>query len=219
MLIEPSKAPQAAFDAIFDAVTTVERELSIGKSGQAPLTSRTLYLSVPHRIAYLALGKIRDGGSLREATVTENWSYLVLEEQRAPAAGGAAGTVTYKSIATATALAGEAGRYKLGSWHDGPLVAGTAKAIGAAEEEIAAEDDADGRSRTYEPLLLLAPAVHLTALWLKDRGSGRSDAFDWVVPIPPSNSKLTPHKPIRSHDVFAGLLESAAKVRSRRPTA
>jgi hypothetical protein len=201
--------PQGAFDAISQTVTGARNGFAVTRHNRPDVKAGALSLSVPHRVAYLPLGKTRRGERLRQAVEWGNWRYLVLEEQPPPAAssaGGSAKPVTYKSIAAATALPVDGGGYKFGIWNDDSFAAGTEIALRAAEklEQV--------RTGDYEPFLLVAPAVYVTALWLRDRRNNESEDSDLILPIPSRNPVLTPYKPMTPAEFFDKLDGVAAKI-------
>jgi hypothetical protein len=205
MAIERSDAPTGALEAVQRVLGSRAATSTFFGSRLSAANPRALSLSMPHRVAYLALERIHRTASLREVTRLGSWRFLVHEKQRRVITENGVTTEKdeYVPIAAAIADRTKAGTYQLGEVNEGPFVIGTEEAVGRAEvfEEV--------RRGRFEVLLLMVPAVYVAALWLQDR-NGDSDI---VLTIPPSNPALVPYQPMRSTDFLTGLRELAKKLR------
>lgn len=202
MTITISKVPDAAVKMV--AKVLVERAASasftLPKLAAAALGS--LLLAFPHRVAHLPLDAIRPYADLRGVTVDAGWRFLVHERRQLDAAGKDRGEESdvFVPIASVTAAEVGDGSFQLGEFNEGPFVEGTEIAVRHAEKLQVVRD---GR---FEAVLLLAPAVHVIALWLQDRNG---DA-DILMPIPPSDAALAPLRPITPR-AFLEILHSLAE--------
>ncbi|XSC44861.1 hypothetical protein ACF1BQ_000410 [Bradyrhizobium sp. RDT10] len=159
----------------------------------------TVFISMPHRIAYLPLGNIRRAVSLRAAATIGSWRFLIHEKKRRVVASND-GREEPVPIAAATMVTTASATYELGELNEGPFVAATEEAIRRAEKLPEVQK---GR---FEALLLIVPAVHVAALWLQDRDG---DA-DLLLTIPPSNPALVPYRPMTSA-AFLDIVHSLAQ--------
>ena len=105
-------------------------------------------------------------------------------------------------IVAATAAMRKSGEYEFAEMNQGPLVADTEEAIRRSE---ALPEVRNGR---FAPFFLIAPAVHVVALWLRDLNG---DA-DVLLALPSSHSALRPYAPTTSASFLATLQTLALKV-------
>lgn len=188
MAIHPSYPPAAAVDAVRRAVVSRAGKSKIPSSKLSLADPDAIFISMPHRIAHLPLGNVHRGSRLRTAAVLGSWRFLIHERKRRMTPDDVANE-EYVPIAAATMVTRAASEtYELGDLNEGPLVAMTEGAIRSAEvlPEV--------RKGQFEVLLLMVPAVQVTALWLKDR---EGDA-DLLLTIPPSSQTLVSSRPMAS---------------------
>jgi hypothetical protein len=191
MPIDPSDAPNAAIASVQQSMTERAAGRSFATSSLRNADINTLAYSMPHRVDYLPLGAIRRGNNLRQVTRPAGWRFLIHGQGEA--------------IAAARVVMSEAEKYELGELSEGPFVSGTEKVIRDAEnlEQV--------RNGHFEAVLLIAPDIHVAALWLQDRVG---DA-DIVLPIPPTSSMLVPNQPMTPAAFIDVLYGIAEKLRPR----
>lgn len=156
----------------------------------------------PHRVAYLPLTGIGRGQDLRRVAELRSWRFLIRKE--APGLLAQAGDAHKGSyVASATVAPAETGQYQASGLTEGVFVKGTEDAVRAAEELPAV------RLGRFEPVLLVAPAIYVTALWLRQLDG----AEDIILPIPPTDSALPPLKPLSPEAFMDALASIAARAR------
>lgn len=214
MAIHPSDPPAAAVVAVKRAVASRVGNPKFPRSRLSTANRDAVFISLPHRIAYLAFGKIRRADQLRAAAKLGNWRFLVIEAKRRTAADDGGGE-EQEPIAAATIVESAATTYdttyELGDLNEGPFVAATSEAIRRAEK---LPEVREGR---FEAFLLTVPAVHLTALWLQDYQDCHGDA-DLLLTLPPSDQALEPYRPMASAAFLAVVQDLARKVTSEYAT-
>jgi|ERR1043165_2050320 hypothetical protein len=173
MAIEPTTAPAPASDAVQRAIASRTKASSNLFAGKAP----ELFLSVPHRIAYLGLNAIKPDADLRVSTQMGGWRFLVHE--RDPSAAD-----TYALIGAATTRLSPMDEFS--GLDEGPLAAGTEEAIRSVEQT------GDVMKGSFDIFYLIVPALYVVALWLRDR----IHTDDIIVPVAPVSLAMTPNKPI-----------------------
>jgi hypothetical protein len=196
MAIEPNHAPGPVIEALHQGLG----HGSAKRSWLAELFAArgpTRFLSMPHRVAYLRLDEIRSDADLRSVARFESWRFLLHEAVPAVQADEASG---FALVGAATV---HAGTNSCSGVSMGPLVAGTEEAVRRAE----------GLPRvkigSFEAILLIAPAVYVVGLWLRDL----EHRDDFVMPIPPVSAPFRAYEEM-SPDVFlTALNELADKVR------
>lgn len=186
MAIETMDVPGAAYDVVRGVIARLAADSAFRTPNLRRVKPDAIALSTPHRVAFLALDRIRRGHGVRAAARVRSWRFLVHGGDR--------------PIAAAEAVMTETGDYRFGGLNEGPFVEGTAEAIRRAEQL-----DAIGRGR-FEPLLLIIPALRVAALWLKERGDG-ADVF---LAMQPSIPKLAPYEPM-TQERFLGALQDVAE--------
>jgi hypothetical protein len=201
MPIQVSPAPQAALDAIRQAIEGSRGRFSAARHDPSATRRGALFLCVPHRMAELPADKISADAKLGEVAAPGDWRYLVVQKRTDDAAAEKTEGYTPIAIATATSVGG--GQYRFGMWSEGSLATRTAAAIRVAEaDNRVSEGD-------YEPLVLVVPALHVKALWLKDRtGTGR----DLVSFIPRSVAEPAPERPMTANEFLSKLQDIARKL-------
>ena len=186
----------------------VERNLrsSFGLRRLAATTPEVLTVAFPHRIAHLPLAAIRPYSDLRRVAVDAGWRFLV--QVRRPNAGSSerpdAKSEEFVSIAAASIVETGANSFDIGDFNEGPFVEGTDKAVREAEKIEAV------RKGRYEAVLLVVPAINVTALWLQSIGH----AADILIPIPPVDPLFQAGRPISSHEFLRIAHRLALRVRS-----
>ncbi|MFK4657749.1 hypothetical protein ABIF97_007683 [Bradyrhizobium japonicum] len=211
MAIQPSDPPAAAVVAVKRAVATRVGNPKFPRSRLSTANRDAVFISLPHRIAYLAFGKIRRADDLRAAAAIGNWRFLVIEAKRRTAADDSGGE-EQEPIAAATIVKSAAttyeATYELGDLNEGPFVAATSEAVRRAEKlpEV--------RNGAFEAFLLTVPAVHVTALWLQDRHG----YADLLLTMPPSDLALEPYRPMASAAFLDVVQDLARKVTSESAT-
>ena len=215
MAIHPSDPPAAAVVAVKRAVASRVGNPKFPRSRLSTANRDAVFISLPHRIAYLAFGKIRRADKLRAAAKLGNWRFLVIEAKRRTAADDGGGGEEQEPIAAATIVKSAATTYEttyeLGDLNEGPFVAATSEAIRRAEK---LPEVREGR---FEAFLLTVPAVHVTALWLQGYQDCHGDA-DLLLTLPPSDQALEPYRPMASAAFLAVVQDLARKVTSEYAT-
>ena len=121
-----------------------------------------LCLSTPHRIAVLTARSITARKTWTQHIGTAGWRFLIHDGDEV--------------VATADTVSGEDGEHRFGHINEGPLVAGTTRAI------IWAEQHPTIRAGSFEPIFVLAPELSVALLLLKHRAAGGDD---YVTALPP----------------------------------
>ena len=201
MPIELCDIPPSALEAVKQALLNPDARPRLPNLSRADM--RKVSLSMPHQIAFLQLDSLRLGGLLlREAAHITGWRFLVYEARNEDKAANGVPHGTSVPIAAATAIKDGEMQYKLGELNEGPLVEQTAEGIRYAENLVAVQRG------TFEILFLIAPAVYVAALWLKNR-EGNADL---VMALPCSNPRLRPYDPITAGRFIETLKELAREV-------
>lgn len=131
-----------------------------------------LALSAWHRVFYLGLDTLADDWQPTQSARDLGWRFFV--------------TLAGKVAAAIETGYTDDDQFRAKSVTEGPFVFGTARAIQEAEALLKHQET------QYEPVLLVAPAVHIAVLWL--RGAGHE--ADWVLPIPPICRPFRPFQPM-----------------------
>jgi hypothetical protein len=206
MAIIASDAPRAALDAVRNGLIAKIRagSLTSPKLIRAVTLANDLSISFPHRAAFLSRDAIKRESALRDAAEIGigNWRFLVLEEEPMKAGQGRdhESMPACIAIAAASAAVTEDENYKLGEINEGPFVEGTCKAVEDAQKLETV------KTGSFEVVLLLAPAIYVAALWLRNRDGGA----DIILTIPPSDARLVPFQPMNSRD-FMNVLRQIDK--------
>jgi hypothetical protein len=151
--------------------------------------SDSLAISTRHRIAVLALDRIRAGMSRRAVVHKKGWRFFV--------------HCGDKVVATINSAAGGKGKHVFSNITAGPFVSGTECAIRRAER---LESVKKGR---FEPMLLQVPAIHVVALWLRNL---ENDA-DLIMPIPPTPRGMRAYRAVWTTKFVAKIANLAAQKR------
>ena len=195
MPIKPIDVPETegAFEVVHQALTSRAQTASFGLPRLSRADPRTLWIALPHRVEFLALGDLRRDGIRRDRVRTDAkadcWRFLVLEER--------------EPIAAATAFrAGDAG-FAFGDLNEGPFVKATADAI------VRAEALAEVRDGQFEAALLVVPALYVLALWLqslpRQAADGRPGEADLLIALRSSNPALDPEEAMAPAPFFETL--------------
>jgi hypothetical protein len=139
-----------------------------------------------HRVFFLGLDGLEDRANPIEAAPELGWRVFVRGEN--------------EIVAKIESRRTENGDYRSGPITEGPFVEGTKRAFREAESLVGNE------AVTYEPILLTAPALHVTGLWLKST----QRAADIVLPVAPIDKPFTLRKTFSVAD-FETLLQQIAK--------
>jgi hypothetical protein len=186
-------APPAA------VVTALQRAVGRRAAGQTFLTPNlgqvvdtdSLDYSTPHRVAFVPLDALQPGNRLYQVAQAGGWRFLI------HGSGDA--------IAAARILESTEQEFHLGEITEGPWVTETEKAIRYAETQGLVDRG------SYEAVLLIAPDVHVTALWLQSQGG----SADIVIPLAPTSSLLKAGAPNTLDQFMDVLLALAELIRSR----
>jgi hypothetical protein len=149
----------------------------------------SLAISTPHRVAFLALNRIRPGMSLRSAVQKKGWRFFVHRGD--------------KVVATVNSSTNSNGRHGFSNITVGPFVRGTRRAILCAES---LEPVKKGR---FEPLYLQVPGIHLVSLWLRNL---ERDA-DLIMPISPAPRGVRAYRAVPAADFVATIAGLASQKR------
>jgi hypothetical protein len=188
MPLKIADVPTVAHEAVRTRLSHVAGRAAFGTPAMRRASPDALALSAPHRIAVLALDRITPDMSIRKAARKKGWRYLVHDGDQVAAA--------------ADTVVSEAGEHSFGHLNEGPFVQGTEQAIRRAEAlEVV-------RRGSFEPLLLMVPAIYVVALWLEDLAG---DA-DWFMAIPPAPRELAPYQAVASGDLVAALNTIVARM-------
>ena len=190
----PVSAVKTVQEALVEGVAT--SSLRLPKLSNAP--PKSLFLAFPHRVAHLPLDAIRPYAKLRSAAVNVGWRFLIHQEKQSDGAD----KKEFVPIASVTVTEAEGGAFEIGEFNEGPFVEGTETAVRHAETLDVV------RKGQFEAVLLLASAVYVVALWLRDR-SGEADV---LIPIPPSDASLAPLQATTPAAFFATLHKLAQRV-------
>jgi hypothetical protein len=155
------------------------------------------FLSMPHRVAYLRLDEIRSDADLRSVARFESWRFLLHEAVPAVRTDEASG------IALVGAATVHAGTNSYSGLSMGPLAAATEEAIRRAENHPRV------KGGSFEAILLIAPAVYVIGLWLRDL----KHSDDFVMPIPPVSAPFRAYEEMSPGAFLTALNELADKVR------
>lgn len=146
-----------------------------------------LALAVPHPVYALASGDIAAGRPLDAARQTR-WRYLVMSEDRA------VGGVEVEVVP-------DTGAVRFVQADEGWIASATVQAIRLVESRPEIE------AGSFEVRLLLAPALYVVALWLKDRDA----RGDLVVSLAPAPKRFESFHPYSSESFLALLRAEAAE--------
>jgi hypothetical protein len=152
---------------------------------------RDLVVSIGHRLFHLGMNTLAEGrnpvGSARDL----GWRFFVKLDNKIVAA-------------IEVRRAGDGG-YRPGPLSEGPLVRGTARAI--HEAEVLLKHD----SLDYEPMLLVAPALHVSALLLR----ADDPEFSRILPVPPISRPFRPFHPLAVRAFETDLVIIARQARDK----
>jgi hypothetical protein len=173
MPIKPREPPQDAYEQ----VRKVIEALAAGRAFRTPNLARAnpdpSALGTPHRVAILPLDSLRQERGALEV-VLQGWRWFLRDADGRP-------------VGTAEAIAvGDS--YRFGELNEGPFVASTEEALRRVEQ-------IDLGPWEFEPLLLVAPAIYVAALWLKRQpgDAGLVEEDDVLVLLPPLPASLEPY--------------------------
>jgi hypothetical protein len=183
---KPAVAAEKAVSSMLGRILATETDYVAALRSAA---SSSLAISTPHRIAVLALDRIRTGMSLRSAVHKKGWRFFVHRGD--------------KVVATINSAPGGKGRHVFSNITTGPFVLGTVCAIRRAER---LESVKKGR---FEPMLLQVPAIHVVALWLRNLDN---DA-DLIMPIPPTPRGVRSFRIVPTGKFVAKIAKLAAQKR------
>jgi hypothetical protein len=186
MPLDVMNPPVAAYEVVRSAMSDLASRAGFGTPSLRRADPSTLGLSTPHRVAVIPLNGLRRGGALRDVAQTTSWRFLLHQGDRV--------------IAAVDTIETKEGRYQFGHINEGPFTTATEEAIRRAERLDAV------RKGQFEPVLVMAPALYVVALWLQNR-SGDSD---WFLPLPPTPEPLVSYQPTRS-DEFQDILRRLAE--------
>lgn len=199
MPIKPIDAPdtQGAFEVVQQALTSRALISSFSLPRLSRADPRTLWIALPHRVEFLALGDLRRDGIRRDRVRNDEkadcWRFLVLQER--------------EPIAAATAFRADDGRFAFGDLNEGPFVKATADAI------VRAEALAEVREGQFEAALLVVPALYVLALWLqslpRQSADGRPGEADLLIALRSSNPALDPEEAMAPAPFFEALSRQA----------
>jgi hypothetical protein len=175
-----------------EAIKTGLSKMSASKAFSTPQLRRatlegaetpTAEQAIP--IYSIGLSELSEGKNLGVAK-QNTWRYLVRQSG--------------KVVANADIAINPEGKQALAQVNEGPLVAGTTKAIEAAnaQEKI--------KSGQYEVRILMIPALYVAALWLVDS----TNKIDFVMPVEPTPPYLQVNKLYQVNE-FMVLIQKAAK--------
>lgn|SRR5215468_10471876 len=198
MPIQPSAVPAEAVNAAEGSLIH-EVVRSALTAFRVPRDANLLSLSLPHRIAVLSVEDIRVGVAPREVAQLGNWRFLLYG--RKAARKNSQWTI---SGAVTVSLDEEEKEYKVAEFERGLLVAWFEQAVRHAEARDRVRDGA------YEVLLLIAPSIYVSALWLRDQ-KGTEDLF---LALPYTPALLAPAEPTSTEEFMQSLVASKAKLRT-----
>ena len=179
----------------------------IDEVGQSALTAfrvardaNLVSLSLPHRIAVLSAEDIRFGVDPRNVAQLGNWRFLLYGRKaaRKNSHWDISGAVT-------VSLDEKEKEYKVTGLERGLLVAWFEQAVRYAEARDRVRDGA------YEVLLLIAPSIYVSALWLRDQ-KGTEDLF---IVLPYTPPPFAPAEPISTEEFVQSLVASKEKLSRR----
>jgi hypothetical protein len=190
----PAEAVNAAEGSLMDEV--VQSALT---AFRVPRVANLLSLSLPHRIAALSVEDIRVDVAPREVAQLGNWRFLLYGRK-------AARKSSHWTISGAVTVSFDEDEeeYKVADLEQGLLVTRFEQAVRHAESRDRVRDGA------YEVLLLIAPSIYVSALWLHDQ-KGREDLF---LALPYTPAPLAPAEPTSSEEFMQSLVASKAKLRT-----
>jgi hypothetical protein len=207
MPIYPGDVPNEVVKAVSHALAHRAATSAFFPSNLGKANARALAITMPHRVAYLALEDVKLDTNLREKAQIGCWRFLVQEGKghEIPPKGNdeLPEFEHYESIASATAVQSETGEYELGELNEGPFVAETENEIRSAEK---LEDVKAGH---FEAFFLVVPAFYVGALWLQDR-DGKHDKF---IPMQSPLHRMRSDVPMTDAQ-FLGFLDRLAKKQS-----
>jgi hypothetical protein len=136
--------------------------------------SSTFSLAAPHPVFHLSRDAIRSGGGFETATMS-GWKFFVVVRGRAMA------------MVEAAAQSPSSKRRFAGIWR-GRLVSCASASL------LRAESRPDVQMGDYVLGMLRVPALHVTALWLRD-GQGHGD-LDLFIPLDPAPHEVPVGEPM-----------------------
>jgi hypothetical protein len=210
MPIYPGDVPNEAVKAVSHALAHRAATCAFFPSGLGSANARALAITMPHRVAYVALEDVVRNTDrtldtrLREIAQIGCWRFLVQvgSGRELPPKGNdeLPEFEHYESIASATTVQSETGEYQLGELNEGPFVRETEHEIRSAEklEEV--------KAGHFEAFFLVVPAIYVGALWLQDR-DGKDDKF---IPMRSPLHRMRSDSPMTDAE-FLGFLDKLAK--------
>jgi hypothetical protein len=193
MPINNKEPPEAARAAVLKVVGTLNAARAFRTPNLRRADPATIQLTMAHRSAELPLTSLageRPGGVL-----WRGWRFIITDKSQQP-------------LAAAEATQVGMGEYRFAELNEGPYVAATAESLRRA---VNLAELTDG---SFEPVLLVTPALRAASLWLK-RTDGPADGLgpaDLLLPLPPAPERLAPFRPLRTGDFLAILRRLAAMV-------
>jgi hypothetical protein len=156
-------------------------------------------LSLPHRIAVLSAEDIRLGIDPRNVAQLGNWRFLLYGRK-------AARKNSHWDISGAVTVSLDNKKeYKVTGLERGLVVTLFEQAVRYAEARDRVRDGA------YEVLLLIAPSIYVSALWLLDQ-KGTEDLF---IVLPYTPLPFDPGEPISTEEFMQSLVASKEKLPRR----
>jgi hypothetical protein len=183
---KPAVAAEKAVCSMLGRIIAPETDYVSALQSAAPTS---LAISTPHRLAFLALDRIRAGMSLRSAAQKKGWRFFVHRGD--------------KIVATINSTVNSKGRHVFSNITEGPFVLGTAEAIKRAER---LESVQKGH---FEIVLLQVPAIHIVALWLINL----EDDADLIIPISPTPRGVRAYRAVSTAKFIVKIANLAAHKR------
>jgi hypothetical protein len=140
----------------------------------------------------LGLSDLTAGRALAATGAPTSWRFLLRQDDRV--------------VASAEALADQAGGARFSQFNRGPFVASTEAAVGLADGL------AETRERPYELRLLHVPALYTMALWLHGDGDD-----DLLIPLSPSPVGIEADRAYPADELLAILADRAAQIPQMEP--
>jgi hypothetical protein len=207
MTIIAADFPDAARQAVLDGM----RERAATRGFWTPKLKQadpaTLQLSVPHRVALLPLNRMQQEArrlaavpdkpaprSLHELASILGWRFLIINDHQEP-------------IAAAHAFQTRSGEYRLGELNEGLYIERTLTAFQTPFVTEAISRRIDGPA-FEELLLLMAPAIYFTGLWVRFQ----RQEHDFVLPL--DESYLPPFVRAEPENLILTLCEASTKIPS-----
>jgi hypothetical protein len=144
-----------------------------------------LAAAAPHHVYFVSLESIAAGKVFSQAELT-GWRYIVLDDER-------------PLFAAELDIDLAQGALEFSNTNQGPHVEGTLEGVRIAESLD------DVREHDFELRLLEIPSLYVIALWL------HGEEKDLLIPLPPTNPRLTPYDIYTSEELLAAVQNAAIK--------